>query len=93
MLRRDLAIGLSPLWYRRYRVDENADYVICRHLLQKAPKCDTSGRYTVNYRISVTANSVDAAFFLKGNAVMRERFGDDPPWRAKATAGPPANEA
>jgi hypothetical protein len=81
MLRRDLAIAISPLWYRRFRDEENPDFVICRQLLKDHPRCGTSGRYTVNYRTGSTADSVLPEFFLTGNARMQQRFKENFPWR------------
>jgi tetratricopeptide (TPR) repeat protein len=83
MLRRDLAIAVGPLWYRRFRDEENPDFAICRQLLRDHPRCGTNGLFSVNYRIGSTADSVQAAFFLSGNAVMQQRFKDRPPWRTK----------
>lgn len=83
-LRRDLAIQVSPLWYRRGGDVVNPDYAICEQLLAQQPHCGTTGRYTVNYRVGVSANTTDrAAFFEKGNTAMRIRFKDGLPWRAK----------
>ena len=82
MLRKDVAIATSPLWYRRYRVDENPDYAICRQLLKYFPNCDTNGRHTVNYRVGMTRHSVNADWFLRGNAEMRSRVGEELPWRS-----------
>ncbi len=84
MLRRDLAIAVGPLWYRRFRDEENPDFAICRQLLRDHPRCGTSGRYSVNYRVGSTADSVQAGFFLTGNAAMRRRFPGPPPWRDSA---------
>jgi hypothetical protein len=82
MLRRDLAMTTSPLWYRRFRDEENPDFLLCRLLLQNHPRCATSGRYTVNYRVGMSPDSVQAGFFLHGNAVMQQRYAGPPPWRA-----------
>lgn len=84
MLRRDLAIGVSPLWYRRFRDEENPDFVICRRLLKDHPRHGTNGRYSVNYCVGSTADSVQANFFLTGNAAMRQRFKEPFPWRDAA---------
>jgi hypothetical protein len=82
MLRRDLAITMSPLWYRRFRDEESPDFPLCRLLLQNHPRFATSGRYTVNYRVGMSPDSVQANFFLHGNAVMQQRYMGPPPWRA-----------
>lgn len=84
LLRRDLAVTTSAVWYRRFRDEENPDFVLCRDLLKDHPRCGTSGRYTVNYRAGNTADSVKADFFLRGNTLLRQRYGERMPWR---TAG------
>lgn len=81
MVRRDLAVAVSPLWYRRFRDEENPDFVICRQLLKDHPQCGTNGRYTVNYRVGSSSASVSAEFFLTGNAHMAQRFKQPFPWR------------
>jgi hypothetical protein len=86
MLRRDLALAISPLWYRRFRDEESPDFAICRQLLQDYPRCGTTGRFTVNYRVGSSTNSVQAEFFLQGNAVIRQRFREALPWRHPGVA-------
>ena len=81
MLRRDLALAASTIWYRRFRDGESPDFVLCRQLLKDQPRCGTSGAYTVNYRAGSTPASVKADFFLHGNAQMRQRYGEVMPWR------------
>jgi glycosyltransferase involved in cell wall biosynthesis/predicted negative regulator of RcsB-dependent stress response len=82
LLRRDLAILTSHLWYRRYRVQRSPDYALCGHLLKVAPQCASNGQYTVNYRVGMTTTSVQARYFEQGNAVMQKRLGGAMPWRA-----------
>lgn len=81
MLRRDLALAASTIWYRRFRDGESPDFALCRQLLKEQPRCGTSGAYTVNYRAGSTPASVKAEFFVHGNAQMRQRYGEVMPWR------------
>lgn len=86
MLRRDIAIAVSPLWYRRFRDEENPDFVICRQLLKDYPRCGTNGRYTVNYRVGSSGGSVSAEFFRTGNAYVAQRFAQPFPWRERVSS-------
>lgn len=80
VLRRDIALAKSSIWYRRYaRDEENPDFVLCRQLLQEYPNCGTSGRYTVNYR---AGRAAPPEFFVHGQSVMQQRFPAPFPWRA-----------
>ncbi len=85
LFRRDLAVTTSTIWHRRFRDGESPDFVVCRQLLKEHPRCGGNGAYTVNYRAGNTAASVNADFFLRGNAVMKQRYGDAMPWRAALT--------
>jgi hypothetical protein len=86
VLRRDLAIAHGALWYRRFRDEENPDFALCRALLRDQPRGGTSGRYTVNYRLGSSEQSVRAEFFHTGNVTMVSRYPDPPPWRAPTVA-------
>lgn len=81
LMRRDLAINASPLWYRRFRDQESPDFVLCRKLILEQPRHASSGRYTVNYRVGRSPGSVTAKFFLDGNKIMRRKHGGRYPWR------------
>jgi Glycosyl transferase family 2/Tetratricopeptide repeat len=81
MLRRDAALVTNTIWYRRFRDEENPDFALCRKLLKDYPRCGTNGRYSVNYRAGSSQESVQAAFFIQGNEVMRQRYGEHLPWR------------
>jgi glycosyltransferase involved in cell wall biosynthesis len=83
-LPRQVAIQLSPIWYRRFRhPDEQpeVDRFMSQVLRQNNLTCDTNGKYTLNYRAGNTARSVRKEFFLNGNATMSERHSGRYPWR------------
>lgn len=84
VLRRDIAITTGPVWYRRYPDQRGPDFDLCGLLLREHPRCGTNGRYTVNYRVGRSANSVQPDFFRAGNAVMKRRFPGGFPWRRSA---------
>lgn len=81
LVRRDAAIALSRLWYCRVFDDQSPDFTVCEALLKDYPRCGTNGRSTVSYRVGMTALSVRADYFLKGNEAMRGRYGNAFPWR------------
>jgi len=44
---------------------------------------DCSRGYTVNYCVDGGQGSVNAEFFINGNAVMNEKYNGEFPWRQK----------
>jgi hypothetical protein len=82
MLRRDVALLANTIWYRRFRDEENPDFALCRKLLRDYPRCGTNGRYSVNYRVGSSRESVQTGFFIRGNEVTQQRYGEHLPWRA-----------
>jgi hypothetical protein len=44
---------------------------------------DSNNDYTVRYRVGNTGISVQAEFFLQGNAKMLEAYGGNLPWKNK----------
>ena len=81
VLRRDLALETSPVWYRRAPDEPSPDIVLCEWLLTERPRFTTSGRPTVNYRLRGPRAGVRADFFRRGNAEMVRRHGGQLPWR------------
>lgn len=87
-LPKSLALHVSPLWYRKARQPGklSADRTITnalRMLERKKIFYETSGEYTINYRAGNRKDSVQQAFFLKGNEVMRQRYQGNLPWVKK----------
>jgi glycosyltransferase involved in cell wall biosynthesis len=80
VLRRDIAIALSPIFYRRVPDERSPDFILCQLLLERRKRFDTTGRFTVNYTVGSTPLSVDAAFFAAGNEAMRRRYRKRFPW-------------
>jgi len=86
MLRRDIAIALCPVLYRRYPDERGPDFILCELLLERRKRFDTTGRFTVNYTVGSTPNSVNAAFFVAGNDVMHRRYRRGFPWTREPDA-------
>lgn len=85
MLRRDVAVQISPTMYRRFRDGLNPDYALCEHLLESGLPFMTTGAPSVNCRLGGSASSVKPGFFVRGNIAMRARYGDKFPWRSERT--------
>jgi hypothetical protein len=82
-LRKNLAIQLAPVWYRKAREPGvmEVDRALIKVLLDnKVPGAET-GKYTVNYAVGGNALSVSPEFFTRGNAEMQRRFAPGFPWR------------
>lgn len=78
------ALTVSPLWYRRARHPQEqpeVDRIITATLMQHYGKFEGTGKYTLNYRVGNRVDSVQAEFFLKGNKIMHDAFGEELPWR------------
>jgi glycosyltransferase involved in cell wall biosynthesis len=82
-LRRDVALAISPLWYRRARQAGvmEVDRVICRALLKSfGDKGVLSGHHSVGYRVEATPKAVRREFFFNGNRRLAARYGAILPW-------------
>lgn len=84
-VRKQLAVGLSPVWYRKFREpgQMEIDRAIASVLMNKQNnlKYDTTRDYTVRYRVGNTGLSVQKEFFQKGNAEMLRRYNGELPWK------------
>ena len=81
MLLRGLACALAPIWNRPSKSNiKSPDRLLCQQLLEMMPSFDTTGRHTVNYTAGNRSHSVQPKYFLKGNAIMRDRYPDGFPW-------------
>lgn len=84
-LKRDLAVSVSPIWYRQARqpgvmeVDRALTAVLMHP--NNNLKFDTNGDYTVRYRVGSTGISVQAGFFLDGNQKMLQHYNGALPWK------------
>ena len=83
MLPKRIALRFSPGWYRRADVPGRpaSDRYLTNVLLQTlgANKVETSGLYTLNYRLGSRPTSVPAKFFITGNERMRQKLNGEFP--------------
>jgi len=79
-----LAINLSPIWYRKAREpgEPEVDRLLTHNLrVRWIP--GTNGDYTLNYRTGNTNLSVQKEFFLQGNDKMLKKYNGVLPWQKK----------
>ena len=75
-LKTDVAIKISQAWHGGW----GQDRVWFQALAEYFPNYDTTGKYTLNYRIGGNKDSVKKDFFDYGNQVMEKRYGANFPW-------------
>lgn len=86
MIPKIAAIQFSPYWYRRARHPQEqpeVDRILSAFMMQTMPKFDTTGEYSVNYRVASRTDSVQDHFFVKGNEMMKQKMNGEYPWRKK----------
>ena len=84
-VKKEVAVQISPVWYRKFREPgqmeiDRAIAAVLMHPNNKL-KFDCTRDYTVKYRVGNTGLSVQAEFFLKGNAAMLQRHNGKLPWK------------
>lgn len=79
-MRRDVVVAAVSRLFRRCRDLEAPDVTLCRVLMAQAPSFACTGRYSVRYTVGSSDISVRAGYFVQGNAVMRQRYGEPFPW-------------
>jgi|LakMenEpi08Oct12_1017439.scaffolds.fasta_scaffold01003_4 glycosyltransferase involved in cell wall biosynthesis len=86
LVRRELAVNIAPIWHRQARppngvmeVDRALTAVLMHE--QNKLKFDSNNDYTVKYRVGSTGISVQADFFINGNAEMLKRYAGKLPWK------------
>ena len=80
-LRREVAVSLSPVWFRKFR--EPGQLEIDRAMAQFLRANYTfqpTYKYSVNYTVGNTVNSVRREFFINGNAYMMQKYNGSLPW-------------
>ena len=85
-VRRELAVNIAPVWYRQARPPQGVmevDRALTAVLMheQNKLKFDTNNDYTVKYQVGSTGISVQADFFINGNAEMLKRYAGKLPWK------------
>jgi glycosyltransferase involved in cell wall biosynthesis len=71
-----VAIRLANAWHGGW----GQDRAWFQTLSQYFPMYNTTGKYTVNYRIGGNEGSVKKEFFDYGNKIMNERYNGEFPW-------------
>lgn len=80
-VRRDVAVKHSHAWYVPIISDRNFQAA----LMQAQVVCGTTGKHSVNYRLSKDGTGgMTAEKFLTNNAWMQERFSEGFPWLQKS---------
>jgi glycosyltransferase involved in cell wall biosynthesis len=83
-LPKKIAIQIAPIWYRRARHPEEqpeVDRLLMHVLRQNKTKYQTTGEYTLNYRVGNRIDSVQSEFFLRGNEKINKIYNGVFPWR------------
>lgn len=77
-----IALKYSGIWYRRFRDPNklNPDMALCMALLRDKCPAVCNRKYSVNYRLGSSLNSVSLAFFNRGNAEHEKKFSNTYPW-------------
>lgn len=85
MVKKELAIGISKIWYRQFRVEGQmeVDRAIASTLMDNRNnlKFDCTRNYSVEYRTGNTDLSVKTEFFTRGNQAMLQRHNGVLPWK------------
>jgi glycosyltransferase involved in cell wall biosynthesis len=74
-----LRFGTLDRWSRCWEIGRGADCVFATELIRHERGVGT-GRRTVGYRLDIDTRQSTAEYFLRGNKLVRERFGDELPW-------------
>jgi len=85
-LSKNAALTVAPLWYRRARhpnEQPEVDRIITSTLMQHFDKYECTKKYTLNYRVGNRHDSVKGEFFIKGNAIMQQKYDGKFPWNEK----------
>jgi glycosyltransferase involved in cell wall biosynthesis len=81
MIKKNVALAVGHSWYGKW----GADRQFFAALNQYFPNYDCTGEHTLCYRLGGNETSVQKDFFLKGNAVQKEKYGAENnfPWLKK----------
>ncbi|MEY2924120.1 MAG: hypothetical protein RLZZ337_668 [Bacteroidota bacterium] len=67
---------VASLWHFGYGADRRFF-----NLIKDLAKYDTTGKYTLNYRLDGNATSAAPGFFIQGNSAMSKKYNNSFPWR------------
>ncbi len=77
IIRRDAATRIGHAWYGQW----GADRQFFGNLKQHFSKFACTNAHTLCYRLDGNPNSVTQEFFDQGNEVMKQKYGDNFPWK------------
>ena len=72
-----IATKICQVWHGGW----GQDRIFLQAMSQHFPNYDTTGKYSVNYRLDGNPGSVTKEFFEQGNKTMAETHGEKLPWR------------
>lgn len=75
-IRKEIIVQLAPAWYSGWGGDRRFYSIISKHV----PQYGCTGKYSVSYRLDGNPNSVNADFFINGNAIMESKYPVGFPW-------------
>jgi hypothetical protein len=78
LLRRDVAIAMAPHWATPYIGDRH----LAREVMALWPGLPCTLQHSLSYSAGSRAESAPVGYFLRGNALMAERYPDGLPWRS-----------
>lgn len=76
-IKKDIATKISSIWHGGW----GQDRVFLNIISNAFKKFDTSGQYTVNYRMGGGTNAVKSDFFKNNNRVVDQHYNGEFPWR------------
>jgi hypothetical protein len=76
-LKTEIAIKIASVWHGGW----GQDRVFLQAITQHFQKWNTTGEYTLNYRVDGQQGSVNADFFINGNKIMDDRYNGEFPWK------------
>lgn len=69
---------VGHIWDHGWGADRRFYMILKNDMMHKNYGC--SGKYTMNYRLGGNEGSVTPDFFIKGNEISKQRYGDKYPW-------------
>ena len=75
-IKTDVAIRIAQVWHGKW----GQDRVFFSNLSNYFNNFDTTGKYTVKYKLEGNEGSVKPEFFYYGNGIMRTKYNDNFPW-------------
>jgi len=79
-IKTEVAIRIAQVWHGGW----GQDRVWFQVLANNFNKFDTTGKYTVNYRVAGNEGSVKKEFFEYGNEIMKQKYNGEYPWQKRA---------